>query len=336
MANLVLGVGTSHGPMLVTPPEEWHRRAQADRGNTSLNFQGRNYDFEGLVAARGTSEFEGRISLEQHLARHARVLAAVEKLGAAIDAAELDALVIVSSDHKEIFDDQVLAPFTVYWGEEIDHMPVNEASLAKMGPGLALSARAYAANEPTKLAGSPELAKAIIDHSINADFDVASSLMLPAGKHGNHAIPHGWGYVLEQVLGGRYLPVVPIFVNTFWSPTPPTARRCYAWGKAIGDAIRSWDGTARIGIVASGGLSHMVIDEAFDQRVLTALREDDAEALGAIPSTWLESGSSEIRNWIVTAGAMSGSGLEMDLVDYVPLYRSEAGTGNAAGFALWG
>lgn len=34
-------------------------------------------------------------------------------------------------------------------------------------------------------------------------------------------------------------------------------------------------------------------------------------------------------------GAMSQIGAAMTLVDYVPCYRSEAGTGNAMGFVYW-
>jgi 3-O-methylgallate 3,4-dioxygenase len=33
---------------------------------------------------------------------------------------------------------------------------------------------------------------------------------------------------------------------------------------------------------------------------------------------------------------MAECGMDMTLVDYVPCYRSEAGTGNAMGFAYWG
>jgi seryl-tRNA synthetase len=32
---------------------------------------------------------------------------------------------------------------------------------------------------------------------------------------------------------------------------------------------------------------------------------------------------------------MSGTGLGLELVDYVPCYRSEAGTGNAMAFTAW-
>ena len=47
----------------------------------------------------------------------------------------------------------------------------------------------------------------------------------------------------------------------------------------------------------------------------------------------MHSGNSEIRNWISVTGATEH--LKMDLVDYVPSYRSPAGTGCAMGFATW-
>ena len=47
------------------------------------------------------------------------------------------------------------------------------------------------------------------------------------------------------------------------------------------------------------------------------------------------SGSSEIKNWVALAGAISLTTLEVEVVDYVPCYRSLAGTGNGMGFATW-
>jgi 3-O-methylgallate 3,4-dioxygenase len=47
----------------------------------------------------------------------------------------------------------------------------------------------------------------------------------------------------------------------------------------------------------------------------------------------MNSGSSEMRNWIVVTGATEH--LDMELFDYVPCYRSPAGTGCVMGFAKW-
>ena len=88
-------------------------------------------------------------------------------------------------------------------------------------------------------------------------------------------------------------------------------------------------------VIASGGLTHFVVEEDLDQEVLAALRAKDGAALRRLPLERFESGTSEIRNWIALAGALAATDLQMQLVDYVPCYRSLAGTGNAMGFAEW-
>ena len=52
MADIVLGIGSSHGPLLSTPPEQWDLRAKADRANKSHWYRGDTYDFESLLSAR--------------------------------------------------------------------------------------------------------------------------------------------------------------------------------------------------------------------------------------------------------------------------------------------
>src|SRR5207249_7576177 len=97
-------------------------------------------------------------------------------------------------------------------------------------------------------------------------------------------------------------------------------------------AIESWDSDARVAVVASGGLSHFVIEEDLDEQIIDALKTKNKEKLTSIPDARFESGTSEIRNWVVVAGAMEQSPLNMELVDYGPCYRTEAGTGCAMGF----
>ena len=59
----------------------------------------------------------------------------------------------------------------------------------------------------------------------------------------------------------------------------------------------------------------------------------DAQALRSLPRHALVSGSSEILNWIVTAGASAP--LPLSWSEYQPLYRTPAGTGCGAGFCIW-
>jgi hypothetical protein len=85
--------------------------------------------------------------------------------------------------------------------------------------------------------------------------------------------------------------------------------------------------------MASGGLSHVVIDEELDGITLDALQRKDREALWRLPREKMRGGTSEILNWVALAGAVEP--MKMTLVDYVTTYRSPAGTGCGMGFAYW-
>jgi hypothetical protein len=88
--------------------------------------------------------------------------------------------------------------------------------------------------------------------------------------------------------------------------TPSRPRRCYALGVAVRRAIEQFASDQRIGIIASGGLSHFTVDETLDRMVLDSCQAGDEEALASIPLAKLNSGNSEIRNWIVMGFAALG------------------------------
>jgi hypothetical protein len=62
MADIVLGIATSHGPMLVTAPEQWEARVATDRG-ASHYFRGRPMSFEALIRERRAEELADQVSL---------------------------------------------------------------------------------------------------------------------------------------------------------------------------------------------------------------------------------------------------------------------------------
>jgi len=335
MAQIAMGIGTSHGPLLNTPPAEWEQRAAADRRNKELIYRGDSYDFDGLRAARGR-DFSAECALEVRQARHAACRAAIAELGRRVKAAALDVLVVVSSDHKEIFDDELMPQFAFYWGDSVAHEPYTKEQLDAMPPGLAIAEVANQPDVATVRACHPALARHLLKETSNAGFDPGASLRLPAGRFENSSIPHGWGFIYQQILGGDYeIPVVPVFVNTFWEPNPPSAARCHDFGAALGAAIESFPEDLRVGVVASGGLSHFVVDEELDRRFLDALLGGDRSFLASLSDDVLRSGTSELRSWIVAGTAARLAGLAGELVDYQPCYRSEAGTGNAMGFVTW-
>jgi 3-O-methylgallate 3,4-dioxygenase len=335
MAEIVLGIGSSHGPLLNTPPEEWGQRAEADRRNPELYFRGRPYNFTALVDLRAAENLAAEITPERMAAHHAACQRAIDALAETLARVAPDAVVIIGDDQEEVFYDDNMPALSVYWGETLENGPLPKAYLANRPPGLNVADWGYYPPEPVLVPCEPKLGLHLIESLIDEGFDVSHTRRLPPGRAGNHPVPHAYGFVYRRLMRDQVIPNVPVFINTFYPPNQPTLSRCYAFGEALRRAVESWPSDKRVAVIASGGLTHFVIEEDLDQQVLAALKEQDRDRLLGLPEDHFESGTSEIRNWIALAGALAGTGRRMQLVDYVPCYRSLAGTGNAMGFAQW-
>src|SRR4029434_6407186 len=94
MSEIVLGIGSSHGPLLSTPPEQWDLRAKADRENKSHWYRGKTYDFESLLKERAPG-FAKEIDVETRRRRFMECRQALGALGGKVDEAEAGAQRIV-------------------------------------------------------------------------------------------------------------------------------------------------------------------------------------------------------------------------------------------------
>jgi 3-O-methylgallate 3,4-dioxygenase len=185
--------------------------------------------------------------------------------------------------------------------------------------------------EPRDYPAHGALALHLAETLADADFDLAISKLLRAGEGEGHAM----AYVHRRVMDASApVPIVPVFLNTYFPPNQPTPRRCYRLGEVVRRAVESFPGEARVGVLASGGLSHFLVDEEMDRAILKALADKDAAFLQALPRNKLQAGSSEILNWVAVAGAAEG--IDLNWFEYVPGYRTPAGTGTGMSFATWG
>lgn len=336
MAKIVYGFGSSHGPLLSTPPERWDLRAADDRKNPSHPFRGRTYSFPELVEARrGEKDFETEMSLQVRQERHARNQRALDLLAEKTAAVAPDVVVVVGDDQHEWFYDDVQPSFTVYCAGQVINTAIDPVKFASKSPGIQL---AMSANQPPEDHVYPvprDLAHAIIAQAIDDEFDVAISAKQRANERGPIGIGHAVGFIYRRIMRDQPVPVVPILLNTYFPPNQPTAKRCYEFGLSIGRAIRKWDSDKRVAICASGGISHFVVDEEFDMRMLNAIKNRDPATIFAEPHNMFRSGTSETKNWITVAGILAETDLQMNLIDYVPATRSEAGTGCGMAFATW-
>lgn len=336
MAKIVLGLGTSHGPQLMVPPESWELREPADRKNPHQWYKGKSYSFDELFALRkGEKDFAREMTIENKRARFAKCQEATKVLRQVYGEVKPDVAVIIGNDQFEVFSEVNIPAFSVFWGETFQNIPKTPEQMAKLPQGAAPAEKGYCPPEITTYSGQPALGKHIIE-SLGADsFDIAQSTRLPVGPTGANSIPHAYGYVYRQIMQDDVIPNVPVMVNTHYPPNRPSAGRCFEFGRALARAIQSWDADRTVALIASGGMTHYVINEEFDHKVFGAVRRGDWETIKTLPENMFEAGTAEHKNWIPVYGAMAEAGLTMTLVDYVPCYRSVAGTGNAMGFAYW-
>jgi hypothetical protein len=326
MARIVLGLGTSHSPQLSTPPELWPLHGERDKRNPQLlDTDGRHVSYEELLAKADPS-LAKEVAPEKWQARYEACQKGIATLGETLTRVSPDIVVIIGDDQEELFSEDNMPALLVYWGETIRNTPHHYAASAS--PALRAAAWAYGEEEKGYPVSS-ELGKHLIECLIDSGFDVAHARHLKPGQ----GMGHAFSFVHRRIMDDRMIPTVPIMVNTYYPPNQPTPKRCYELGRAVRKAIDAWDSQARVAVIASGGLSHFVIDEELDQHIIKALQANDAEAVFAMPRRRLNSGTSEVRNWFVTAGAVEH--LPMTLIDYVPCYRSPAGTGCAMAFAQW-
>jgi hypothetical protein len=212
-----------------------------------------------------------------------------------------------------------------------DRFPVAKRSDEPFNPELRFAPEEKRkTNTVAEARGHAVLANHLLAALIDDQFDVAYMEALPEGA----VLDDAFVFPSEYMFGGATIPIVPFNVSRDL-PNQATPRRCYDIGMALRRAIESWPGDLRVGLVSSGGLSHQVIDEELDRRVIKALVAGDRDTLIALPRERLNGapGTPEIINWITVAGAMAPT--RMTLIDYQPAYRSLAGTGHGLTFGYW-
>jgi hypothetical protein len=312
MARITLGIGTSHSPILVLDGDRWEQRAQDDRRQTALyTLDGRKCSYDQLLAERGEPFREQSDAARfPDLARQAE--AALDVLEARLFDAQPDVVLVIGDDQDELFGFDNMPAISVYRGPEVvmKEMPLPHPRLSWADKAFWAG---YGMDMPRRFPGAPQLADDLIRGLIRLGVDVATANAVP--NPGQRAFGHAYG------------------INTYFPPNNPTAARCFEFGSHIAHALAASPIDAKVAVIASGGLSHFLCEEAFDRKLLQAIRTHDVQTLTQVTQESLCSGSSEIRNWIAMAGATSH--LQCRYEEYIPVYRTAVGTGIGLAFTAW-
>src|SRR5919199_1646683 len=302
MAEIVLGIGTSHTPLLSLRPELWPDYARGDERNPELT-----YPPHGLVMpfAQGVDYLPPEIKAKyQGTAPFAdqsrRFKQALDTLAETLQSAEPDITVVISDDQDEWFYEHNMPRFAVYWGDSVSLKPRGQVGNASNPEVTAAIAAGYG-DVPLEVPVPSRFGRFLVEYLCDHDFDVAHLTHVKQPYGGKVArryptpdgelksvretpdheqgLPHGFAFVVKRLFNNQPRPIVPVFQNTCYPPNQPSAKRSYQLGQAIGAAIRDWPDSARVAVIASGGLSHFVVDEEQDRKLLKALAQKDAQTL---------------------------------------------------------
>lgn len=205
-----------------------------------------------------------------------------------------DVVFLVYNDHASAFSLDLIPTFAIGCGEEFK--PADEGFGARPVPVVH---------------GHPELAWHITQSVIQDDFDLTIVNKMD--------VDHGLTVPLSLMFGqpdAWPCKVIPFAVNVVQFP-PPSGARCYALGKAIAKAIRSFDQDLNVQIWGTGGMSHQLqgpraglINQEFDNNFLDLLI-NDPEAAARIPHIDYvrEAGSEgiELVMWLIMRGALEAN-----------------------------
>ena len=331
MAKMVFAAGTSHTPMLLAADETLPRFAETDQKMKHRDKEGRPVTYGDLLE-KADPKLAHLVAPENLVARQNVARAAARRLRDALNAAALDALIVFGDDQNESYLEDCRPTFAIYCGDTIRNGNAQHRTYSGLPDWYICNRAAFF--EPVVPRDYPvdaALALHLIERLSEAEFDLAASKSLRAGEGEGHAMAYVHRHVMDATAP---IPIVPVFLNTYFPPNQPSPRRCYKLGQAVSRAIEAYPGDARVGVLASGGLSHFLVDEELDRGILKALADKDRAFLQTLPRSKLQAGSSEILNWIAVAGAADG--IDLDWFEYVPGYRTPAGTGTGMSFATWG
>lgn len=328
MARIVAAFGSSHSIMLTCTREDWqHRFSEIDPKNPHYyNRAGEPIDYARLLAM-APADSASMVTPEKMGQRYDEVQVAIAQLRERVRAARLDVLLIVGDDQAELFRLSNMPALAIYYGKSIrntaaDNRPENpwykQARMRRHEPD---GDREYPVHS--------ELARWLIRALCDRQFDVTAMAHMEDGQSEGHAFQ----FIHRRYLDGLDVPVVPVLLNTFDPPNQPTPTRCVQLGAHLRELLAEYPEDLRVGLIASGGLSHFVVDEDLDQGIIGAIREKNMDWLAGLDPLQLQAGSSEIRNWLTVASAARD--LDLDWVSYTPGYRTPALSGTGLCFAAW-
>lgn len=219
-----------------------------------------------------------------------RVFGQLERVGKILVDRGAEALIVFGNDHLQAFF--------------LDRNPALAVGVASRFHPVA--SEAWLPERPGGRPGDAALGTYLLRALLADGFDPAACHELPL----DHSV-----VVPLYCIGDLPIPIVPVHQNTVAPPLAP-AVRAFELGRAVRRALEAYRGVRRIGVLATGGLSHWIgtpemgqIDELWDRKVIDLCVQGRADRLAKWSQPEIDAGGNggnELRNWLAAA-AVAGN-----------------------------
>ena len=124
MAKIVLGLGSAHSPMLSLGGDRWSPYGERDQANLMLAAVpgGEVMTYEELLS-QADPAIAKALTPEKLQAQHDAYQKAIATLEKTLKDANPDVVAFVGDDQEEMFFDDNMPLFSVYWGESMRLIP---------------------------------------------------------------------------------------------------------------------------------------------------------------------------------------------------------------------
>lgn len=216
-------------------------------------------------------------------------LAGFARLGDAFRQANVDTIVAFTSEHIVNLQPRLATPFVIGVGESHAAFPEPQFNL-----------------DPVTRRGDPELAQHLLRKLYREGLDPSHSIEL--------MFDHGTTLPLQLMRLPEHVAIVPVIINSIFPPLP-SLERCRVFGAAVGRLLQRLPLKRRVGLLATGGISHTVgapgmdrNDPAFDAAFVGGIVSGDLAGACGISDATMDAagnGTHEIRNWVAVAAAVA-------------------------------
>src|SRR5262245_18928364 len=179
MAKIVLGMGTSHTPMLLASDATLERFIETDQKIKHRDKEGRPVTY-GELLERADPKMAHLVAPANHVARQNVARGAIKRLAQTLANSHLDALIVMGDDQNESYKEDCRPAFAIYYGDTIRNSNEQHEEYSKRFPEWYVQNRQgfFEDDGPRDYPVHSALAVHLLETLMDAGFDIAASKRL--------------------------------------------------------------------------------------------------------------------------------------------------------------